>query len=133
MQNYYIINGQVYVDRTFVNKTIAVKEGKIELLDASEVISESEMVYDASGKKVVPGFIDVHTHGAVGVDINAATAEDLEKICKFVAKNGTTSWFCSILTDTKEQTEWCIDEFKKHQKMESEGANLLGIHLEGPF
>ena len=65
--------------------------------------------------------------------MNAATAEDYEKICRFAAGNGTTSWLCSILTDTKEQTEWCIDEFKKHQKMEHKGANLLGIHLEGPF
>lgn len=81
----------------------------------------------------MPGFIDVHTHGAVGVDVNAATAEDYEKICRFAAGNGTTSWLCSVLTDTKEQTEWCIDEFKKHQKTEHKGANLLGIHLEGPF
>ena len=133
MKDCYIINGFVYVDRVFVEKTVAIQDGKIELLDNVTVIPEGANVYDAAGKKVVPGFIDAHTHGAVGVDINAATAEDLEKICKFVAKNGTTSWFCSILTDTKEQTEWCIDEFKKHQQMESEGANLLGIHLEGPF
>jgi len=61
------------------------------------------------------------------------SAEDYEKICRFAAGNGTTSWLCSVLTDTKEQTEWCIDEYKKHQKMEHKGANLLGIHLEGPF
>lgn len=133
MGNNYIVNGQVYLDRTFKEKTIAICDGKIEILDAATAIPEGAEIYDAAGKKVVPGFIDVHTHGAVGVDINAATAEDLEKICRFVAKNGTTSWFCSILTDTKEQTEWCIDEFKKHKEMESEGANLLGIHLEGPF
>ena len=40
-------------------------------------------------------------HGAVGVDVNAATAEDYEKICRFAAGNGTTSWLCSVLTDTK--------------------------------
>lgn len=133
MRDGYIINGQVYADRTFVNKTIEVREGKIKLLDADAEVPEGAKVLDAAGKRVVPGFIDVHTHGSVGVDVNAATAEDLEKICKFVASKGTTSWFCSVLTDTKEQTEWCIDEFKKHKEMESEGANLLGIHLEGPF
>lgn len=133
MGNSYIVNGKVYIDRAFEERTIAICDGKIEILDAAAVLPEGAEVYDATGRKVVPGFIDVHTHGAVGVDINAATAEDLEKICRFVAKNGTTSWFCSILTDTKEQTEWCIDEFKKHKEMESEGANLLGIHLEGPF
>ena len=133
MRDCYIVNGQVYIDRTFVNKTVAIHEGKIEILDAATKVPEGACAFDAAGKKVVPGFIDVHTHGSVGVDVNAATAEDLEKICKFVATKGTTSWFCSVLTDTKEQTKWCIDEFKKHKAMESEGANLLGIHLEGPF
>ena len=133
MKDCYIVNGSVYVDRMFVEKTVAVQDGKIKLLDAGSAIPAGALTYDATGKKVVPGFIDIHTHGSVGVDVNAATAEDLEKISRFVAKNGTTSWFCSVLTDTKEQTEWCIDEFKKHKKMGSEGASLLGIHLEGPF
>ena len=81
----------------------------------------------------MPGFIDIHTHGAVGVDVNAASADELGKIGHFMATQGTTSWLCSVLTDTKEQTLWCIDEFKKHQKKEYDSANLLGIHLEGPF
>lgn len=129
----YIVNGQVYVDRTFQNKTVCMKDGKIELLEADAAIPADAQKVDASGKRVVPGFIDVHMHGAVGVDVNAATAEDQEKICRFVAGNGTTSFLCSVLTDTKEQTNWCIDEFKKHRSLEHKGANLLGIHLEGPF
>lgn len=129
----YIINGQVYVDRTFQNKTVCMKDGKMKLLEADAAIPAGAQTIDAAGKRVVPGFIDVHMHGAVGVDVNAATAEDLEKICRFVAGNGTTSFLCSVLTDTKEQTNWCIDEFKKHRDMEHNGANLLGIHLEGPF
>lgn len=129
----YIVNGQVYVDRTFQNKTVCMKDGKIELLEADAAIPADAQKVDAAGKRVVPGFIDVHMHGAVGVDVNAATAEDLEKICRFVAGNGTTSFLCSVLTDTKEQTNWCIDEFKKHRSLEHKGANLLGIHLEGPF
>lgn len=129
----YIVNGEVYIDHRFLKKTIKIEDGKIKILSPDTKIENDAVLYDAAGQKVVPGFIDVHTHGAVGVDVNAATAEDYEKICRFAAGNGTTSWLCSILTDTKEQTEWCIEEFKKHQKMEHLGANLLGIHLEGPF
>lgn len=129
----YIVNGEVYTDHRFLKKIIKIEDGKITLLPPDAKLEENAEIYHAAGRKVVPGFIDVHTHGAVGVDVNAATAEDYEKICRFAAGNGTTSWLCSILTDTKEQTEWCIDEFKKHQEMEHQGANLLGIHLEGPF
>lgn len=129
----YIVNGEVYIDHRFLKKTIKIEDGKIKILSPDTKIENDAVLYDVAGQKVVPGFIDVHTHGAVGVDVNAATAEDYEKICRFAAGNGTTSWLCSILTDTKEQTEWCIEEFKKHQKMEHQGANLLGIHLEGPF
>lgn len=128
--DFYIVNGQVYHDHTFKPMTIRVLDGKIQLCD--QVPQGAETV-DAKGLKVVPGFIDTHTHGAVGVDVNGATGEDLEKICRFMASKGTTAWQCSILTDTQEQTEWCIRQFQDHQAMEQKGADLVGIHLEGPF
>lgn len=133
MQERYIINAEVYLGRNFEKKTVGMKDGKIFLLEPDAALPADAEVTDGSGKKVVPGFIDVHTHGAVNVDVNAATGEELEKICRFVAGNGTTSWLCSVLTDTREQTEWCIDQFLNYKEMEHEGANLLGIHLEGPF
>ncbi len=129
----YIVNGKVYLDGVFQEKTIGIESGYIHVLPLGQQPEDGAKVYNAEGKKVVPGFIDVHSHGAVGVDVNAATAEELEKIGHFMATQGTTSWLCSVLTDTKEQTLWCIDEFKKHKEMEGNGANLLGIHLEGPF
>lgn len=129
----YIVNGKVFLDGCFQEKTIGIKGGQLHILPKEEKPADGAAVYDAEGKRVVPGFIDVHTHGAVGVDVNAASAEELEKIGHFMATQGTTSWLCSVLTDTKEQTLWCIDEFKKHKEMENNGANLLGIHLEGPF
>ena len=81
----------------------------------------------------MPGFIDIHTHGGVGVDVNAANTDELEKIGEFFVKNGTTSWLCSILTDTEEQTLWCIDQFNEYKKKKRKGSDLVGIHLEGPF
>ena len=132
MSKIYLVNGQAYLEHRFRPATICMEDGKLRVLEAG-CPTEEGTVFDAAGLKLVPGFIDTHTHGAVGVDVNGATAEDLEKISCFMASRGTTAWQCSILTDTREQTEWCIGEFKRHEKMEQSGADLVGIHLEGPF
>ncbi len=132
MSKCYIVNGLVYTDRQFTPKTVMVEDGKLRLLEPTCVV-EDGVCFDAAGMKVVPGFIDTHTHGAVGVDVNGAAAEDLEKISRFFAGNGTTSWLASILTDTQKQTEWCIAQMRAHEEMEQAGAELVGIHLEGPF
>ena len=131
MNGTYITNGQVYIDHTFQKKTIYIQDGTINLLEAD--CQTSGTVFDAAGRRIVPGFIDIHTHGAVGVDVNGASAEDLEKIGKFFAKNGTTSWLASILTDTEEQTSRAISQCIEYQASAGKGAQLLGIHLEGPF
>ena len=128
----YLVGAKVYLGREFQSATLCMADGKLQVLDAGCDTSDGN-VFDATGLKAVPGFIDTHTHGAVGVDVNGATAEDYEKISRFMADHGTTAWQCSILTDTQEQTEWCIGEFNKHQQMDRQGADLVGIHLEGPF
>ncbi len=128
----YLVNAQVYLDRAFQSATLCVEDGKLRIL-ANGCDTADGQVFDAAGLKAVPGFIDTHTHGAVGVDVNGATAEDYEKISLFMASKGTTAWQCSILTDTQEQTEWCIGQFNRHMTMDRKGADLVGIHLEGPF
>jgi len=133
MDETYIVNGRIYIGRGFLNKTLKLSDGKLTVLDASAPVPAGAEVMDVSGKRVVPGFIDVHTHGGVGVDVNGAAAEDLEKLSRFFASHGTTSWLCSVLTDTVEQTRWCIDQFKAHRNGEQPTAEMLGIHLEGPF
>ena len=132
MNDTYIINGQVYIGRSFQNKTIHILDGKLHLLEPSEAPGPGQVI-DAAGQRVVPGFNDLHTHGAVGVDENGASAQDLEKIGRFFAGNGTTAWLASVLTDTEEQTRWCISQCLAHQKSHGPSAELLGIHLEGPF
>ena len=132
MEKTYLKNGLVYLDRAFRPATVCMEGGKLSVLSPQAAAADGRQV-DVTGLKIVPGFIDTHTHGAVGVDVNGATAEDLEKISVFMASHGTTAWQCSILTDTREQTQWCIGQFRRHEAMEQNGAELVGIHLEGPF
>lgn len=132
MEKTYLVGAEVYLDRKFQAATLCMEHGKLQVLEAGCPTGDGE-VFDATGLKAVPGFIDTHTHGAVGVDVNGATALDYEKISRFMASKGTTAWQCSILTDTREQTEWCIRQFNQHLAMDRKGADLVGIHLEGPF
>lgn len=127
-----IKDGMVYQNNRFAKADVRLAEGIIKEIGTGLLPGDSK-VYEAKGRYVVPGFIDVHTHGAVNVDVNSATAEDFERICRFFATQGTTGWLCSVLTDTREQTLWCIEQYKKWKQMEHKGAQLLGIHLEGPF
>lgn len=125
-------NGNFYLSHSFVKGDMLVEDGIIrEIMDVTECADAG--VCDLKGRTVVPGFIDIHTHGAVGVDVNAANADDYEKICRFFASQGTTAWLGSVLTDTREQTLWCIDQYKAWKQIPHKGAELLGIHLEGPF
>ena len=122
----------VYRNHCFQKADIQIDDGKIQTIGPN-LFEEGSTLVDGTGMWVVPGFIDIHTHGADGVDVNAATGEDFEKICRFQARQGTTSWLASVLTDTKEQTLWCIEQYNRWKQGEKKGAHLMGIHLEGPF
>ena len=124
--------GSVYRNHEFVTADILAEDGIIRQI-GRDLEADGAEIADVSGYRIVPGFLDVHTHGAVGVDVNAAEPEDFEKVCRFQASQGTTGWLGSVLTDTREQTLWCIEQFKQWEKLEHQGAELLGIHLEGPF
>lgn len=132
METYYIVNGNVYIDHKFEQVVLQVAGGKLRICSRSD-IPEHGKILDAEGRKIVPGFIDIHTHGAIGVDVNGAGVQDLKKIGRFFAGNGTTSWLASVLTDTREQTDWCLDQYRRLDQSEPDASELLGIHLEGPF
>ncbi len=95
--------------------------------------------YVATGMTVVPGFVDVHMHGAGGHDVMEGDARALDRITSTVAKHGTTSIVATTVTapieDTCRSLQGIARYIRAHENAESDGlaAEILGIHLEGPF
>lgn len=122
-------NAKVLIENKLCKKDILIDGEKIAQVGDGLT---GDNVIDLSGKIVLPGFIDTHTHGGGGYDVNLSSALELTKISEFFASHGTTLWLASVLTDTEEKTLETIKNIKI--AMESkDGARLFGIHLEGPF
>lgn len=132
MSALFIKNVSVYQNGGFVQGNVLCEDGKFTAVGA-EVKNNGAPDLDGKGMRLVPGFIDAHTHGAAGVDVNAATPDALKKIAAFFATQGTTAWYASVLTDTEEQTLQCIENVKCVMAQSGYGAQLMGVHLEGPF
>ena len=128
MNSFYLKNGKM----AGKDVNLAVENGVITALGPELPDSKELPVLDAAGLTVLPGFLDLHTHGAAGVDVNAADAAGLRTVARFFAAQGVTGWLCSILTDTREQTMAAIAAARTVIEEGSGGAALLGIHLEGP-
>ena len=80
---------------------------------------------DLKGKTLIPGLIDVHSHGRNGLDTMDA---DFEKLCLMYARLGTTSWLPTTMTESYDDLIKVCNAPRCFK-----GANILGIHLEGPF
>ncbi len=84
---------------------------------------------------VVPGFIDVHIHGAAGADTMDASIEALETIAKALPAEGTTSFLATTITQKHENIENALRNTAQYLKSNNTlgKAEILGVHLEGPF
>jgi N-acetylglucosamine-6-phosphate deacetylase len=103
-------------------------------------VPEGSLDYVATGSTVVPGFVDVHIHGAGGHDVMEGTARALDKITATVARYGTTSMLATTVTapfeDTCKSLQGIARYIRNHEKPEETprlAAEILGMHLEGPF
>lgn len=87
---------------------------------------------DLQGKYLLPGFIDIHTHGGKGVDFNHADADGVRAVTRFFASRGVTSFLPTILTDSPEIMLRQLARVTEPSVL-ADCPEILGIHLEGPF
>jgi len=140
----------VLLDRTAETAGILIEDGRIaRIFDShSNQSVKADSVIDLDGLTLFPGFIDVHIHGAVGVDTMDATADDLCHVAEFLAKNGVTAWLPTLVPAAKEQYEQAVQAIEQAVAQTSVGddpgasdhrlkfvplARVLGVHYEGPF
>ena len=109
------------------------RKGSVEFGHQIEKIEVSDKTGSAAGDYLIPGLVDVHTHGALGGDHTDASLEEFEAISSFLARNGTTSFLATTLTDTTEVLEAAMRNFAVHDKAVTNYARCLGVNLEGPF
>ena len=115
----------VLPDREIERGSVVIEDGRI----AS--VSEAPGVegLDLSGLVLLPGFIDVHIHGAVGIDVMDATAEQLSEISEYLASQGVTGWVPTFVPAADENYASAVEAISKVVR----GARVLGVHYEGPF
>ena len=122
-------------DMDITNGTIELKEKKIkEIYPKGAILPKEAEVYDAETCMAVPGFIDVHTHGAMGFDVVDGTDEAIETIAAAKLKEGVTT-FCPTTLTTSEAclAKACAAVARYQADIGRQTAKVPGIHLEGPF
>lgn len=115
------------------NGRIVIRDGKIHAIDLATAAS-SDFQFPPNFH-LLPGFIDLHVHGAEGSDVMDATPEAFTTISQSLAKEGTTAFLATTMTAEVKHLERVLctaRDFMRHPPS-LVGADLLGVHLEGPF
>lgn len=144
-----IKGGKVYTeDGVFCDGVVQVEKGKIAKVEVSNAIvsdaaehmekqvtvsadGNGDEIIDAKGMYVLPGLVDIHFHGCVGVDFCDGTFEAMDAITKYEMENGITAIVPATMTLSREVLAHIFETAGKYK--ESKGSTLYGINMEGPF
>ncbi len=129
-----IYNGRVITPyRLIENGTVLIDQGKIVSVCAGEIDFSGAQVIDAQNNYISPGFIDLHTHGGGGHDFMDGTVDAFLGAAKMHALHGTTALVPTTLTSEIDDLLNTFSVYKLARKENTEGAQFLGLHLEGPY
>lgn len=125
-------NASVYAEGKGIIRTSVYFDDKIRQIGG--YVAGAEEIELPENAVVLPGFIDEHIHGAGGSDAMDGDTKDLAIIAETVAKEGTTSFLATTMTQSKENILKAMRAVKEYREAAGEqGARIAGVHLEGPF
>lgn len=125
-------NALTYVEGRGIIRTSVTFDEKI--ISTKERLEEAEKIEIPKDAIILPGFVDQHIHGAGGFDAMDADENALSAMAKTVAAEGTTSFLATTMTQSKENITNALSAIKKYREEgNTDGARIVGVHLEGPF
>lgn len=126
----------IYTENDVIeNGFLLLSGGKIVEISETPLLlapNENTRVIDGRGLKAIPGFIDGHIHGANGADTMDATEEALDIIASVLPEEGTTSFLATTMTQSPQNIDKALENVAQYKNKLGK-AELIGIHLEGPF
>ena len=125
-------NAKVVMPNRIGKGTVVISDGKIKKIHQGKIFSDPDGI-DLEGKYIVPGFIDVHIHGAAGADVMDNSIEGLKTISNFLVTHGTTNFLATTLTSSKETLKEVLGKIAEVQNKDLGGAVIFGAHMEGPY
>jgi len=127
------VNGKIIQpDGVLEGFCLTVAGGKITGICRDEAKHEGKIV-DAAGNYIAPGFIDIHVHGGGEGDFMDRDMQSIKRIIDVHTAHGTTGIYPTTLTCPEEEIYQAIDAITDFRSLGINGAEILGIHLEGPY
>lgn len=121
---------KVWVVDDFLACQIEVEDGKIKTILP---YGARKADLDFGKERILPGFIDIHCHGAYGWDTNDATPEGLRNWTKNIPEEGVTGFLPTTITQSEEVLTKALENVDNVMNEGYEGAEILGVHFEGPY
>src|SRR5690242_4336503 len=125
----------VLPDKIVPRGSILLEDGLISAIDEDNrtVTSGAESI-DLDATAILPASIELHMHGAVGVDVMEATPDGLQEVSRYLASQGVTAWLPTFVPASDENYASAIRAIADTmQHSDNTGARVLGVHYEGPF
>jgi len=116
---------------TIYNGQVSIENEKISYL--GEVEETEGRVIDYEDNIIAPGFVDIHMHGAMGYDAMEPSVDALDQISRFLAEGGVTGFLSTTYSMSHEELMKTLHGLENVMKHGTTGAQLLGVHLEGPY
>lgn len=126
-----LIQGKkIWIADQFMAAGLEIKDGKI-----TDIVPYGSRPADVDYEdlRIVPGFLDIHCHGAYGFDTNDANEDGLRKWTKNIVGEGVTAFLATTITQSEEVLTKAVANVAKVMEDGYEGAEILGIHFEGPY